>query len=140
MTGSNVGLSSIGQFHHVGVACRDLDAEQAKFALLGYVREGEDFSDPVQGVSGRFLVGGGPRVELLVGISDTSVLTPWLRTGQKMYHLAYLVRDMASAIRRLESQRAKIAVAPVPAAAFAGRKIAFLLLPNLLLIELIEAA
>jgi len=30
-------------------------------------------------------------------------------------------------------------VAPVPAVAFGGRKIAFLMLPNRLLIELIEA-
>ncbi len=133
-------MDAIGEFHHIGVACRDLDAEEARFASLGYVREGQDFVDPIQGVRGRFMVGGGPRMELLVGLGDDSVLSSWLRTGQKMYHVAYLVPDIEAGIRRLEAQRARVSVPPVPSVAFAGRRICFLMLPNLLLVELIEAS
>src|SRR5690242_6335231 len=39
-------------FHHVGVACSTLDAEEKVFTALGYVREHPDFVDPVQGVHG----------------------------------------------------------------------------------------
>lgn len=125
-------------FHHVGVACRDLDFEEAKFALLGYRREGSDFEDPIQGVRGRFLVGGGPRMELLVATGPGGVLAPWLRSGQKMYHLAYEVDDIEAACDAFAKVGAKTTVKPVSAVAFEGRRISFLMLPNLLLIELIE--
>ena len=52
-------------FHHVGFACTDLDAEERVFACFGYTPEGQDFQDPVQGIRGRFLASGGPRLELL---------------------------------------------------------------------------
>lgn len=126
-------------FHHVGVACRDLDLEASRFALLGYRREGPDFEDPIQGVRGRFLIGGGPRMELLVSTGPGGVLAPWLKTGQKMYHLAYEVSDIVSACAALAGAGAKTVVPPVPAVAFGGRRISFLMLPNMLLVELIEA-
>jgi hypothetical protein len=47
-------------FHHIGVACRNFDSEEQKFAMLGYRREGQDFHDPQQGIHGRFLIGAGP--------------------------------------------------------------------------------
>ncbi len=125
-------------FHHVGVACRDLDLEEARFALLGYRREGPDFEDSIQGVRGRFLVGGGPRMELLVSTGPGGVLAPWLKTGQKMYHLAYEVADIGLAGAALAKSGAKTVVAPVPAVAFGGCRISFLMLPNMLLVELIE--
>lgn len=95
--------------------------------------------DPIQGVRGRFLVGGGPRMELLVSDGPGGVLAPWLKTGQKMYHLAYEVADLGSACAALAKAGAKTVVHPVPAIAFGGRKISFLMLPNMLLVELIEA-
>jgi len=124
-------------FHHVGVACRDLDSETRRFAALGYHQEGVDFTDPIQGVSGRFLIGGGPRLELLVPLSTEGCLAPWLKTGAKLYHLAYLVPDLDGEVTRLRGQGAKTVVSPVPAVAFAGRRITFLMLPNMMLVELI---
>lgn len=55
-----------------------------------------------------------------------------------MYHLAYLVDRISEAVAFLSGQGAKLIVPPIPATAFAGRKIAFVMLPNLLLVELIE--
>ena len=126
-------------FHHVGVACRDLDTEERVFTALGYRREGADFVDPVQGVVGRFLTGGGPRLELLRGEREDGVLSPWLRKGAKLYHLAYEADDIASASAALGAVGAKAVVEPVSAVAFGGRAIAFFMLPNLLLVELISA-
>ncbi|MFO1487496.1 MAG: VOC family protein [Verrucomicrobiota bacterium] len=124
-------------FHHIGVACRDLESETRRFAALGYTVEGPDFTDPIQGVSGRFLVGGGPRLELLIPLSTEGVLAPWLKTGAKLYHLAYLVPDFDGEMTRLRGQGAKVVVPPVPAVAFANRRITFLMLPNMMLVELI---
>ena len=125
------------RFHHVGVACTDLATETAKMAPLGYAPEGPEFVDPVQGVRGLFLAGQSPRLELLAPLGEGGVLAPWLKQGIKLYHLAYETPDLAGSIERLRAQRAKLMVAPVPAVAFGGRSIAFLMLPNRLLIELI---
>jgi methylmalonyl-CoA/ethylmalonyl-CoA epimerase len=124
-------------FHHIGVACRDLGAEMRWFTTLGYQPEGPDFTDPVQGISGRFLTGGGPRLELLAPLSETGVLAPWLKSGVKLYHLAYQTENLDAEIERLRADGAKVIVAPVPAVAYDGRKIAFLALRNSLLTELI---
>jgi len=127
-------------FHHIGVACHDLDSESVKLEPLGYHSEGEDFADPLQRVAGRFLVGGGPRLELLRPTSDASPLASWLKGGVKLYHLAYETESLGEAIQHLQGQRAKVVVPPVCAVAFAGRRIAFMLLSNMLLTELIETA
>ena len=45
-------------FHHLGVACADIEMETVTYRALGYAPEGEDFVDPLQGIQGRFLLGG----------------------------------------------------------------------------------
>lgn len=124
-------------FHHVGVACTDIAAEQTRLAGLGYTAEGEPFVDPKQGVRGQFVAGQAPRLELLEPLGTTGVLTPWLAGGVKLYHLAYLADSLEREIATLRAGRAKLVVPPVEAVAFAGRCIAFLMLPNRMLIELI---
>jgi methylmalonyl-CoA/ethylmalonyl-CoA epimerase len=127
-------------FHHIGVACRDLDAETAELVQLGYVAEGPDFHDPIQKVSGRFLVGNGPRLELLIAHPGASVLDPWLRNGTKLYHQAFETPALAKALEDFCGRRARVVVEPVPAVAFGGRRIAFVVLRTMMLVELIEAA
>jgi methylmalonyl-CoA/ethylmalonyl-CoA epimerase len=128
-------------FHHFGVACRDIEAEAAQYALIGYERESDDFEDPVQGVRGRFLVGGGPRIELLSALDGATVLEPWLRTSRRMiYHQAFEVPDIERAIGELRRARAKVVAGPVGAVAFGGRPIAFLLLTTMAMVEVIQSA
>jgi methylmalonyl-CoA/ethylmalonyl-CoA epimerase len=126
-------------FHHFGVACRDLDRESRSYSMLGYVAEGEDFEDPGQGVRGRFLVGGGPRLELLVSLPGRDVLEPWLASGHRIYHQAFTTRDLEAAHRALRDAGGRTVVAPVPAAAFEGRRICFVMLRTMSLVELIES-
>lgn len=126
------------KFHHIGVACKDFDQEQAKFAALGYRQESPDVHDPVQRVHVRFLIGGGPRMELVRSDGEHGLLVPWLKSGIKLYHLAYIVKDLTASLAFLKGQGARVVVAPVRAAAFGDRNISFLMLPNLLLVELIE--
>ncbi len=126
-------------FHHVGVACANLEQEARKLAALGYQKQGPEFIDPVQGVRGQFLVGQSPCLELLSRLETGGVLDPWLDSGAKLYHLAYETPAMNEAIEHFRAQRAKLVVSPVGAVAFDGRKIAFLMLPNMLLVELISS-
>jgi methylmalonyl-CoA/ethylmalonyl-CoA epimerase len=126
-------------FHHIGVACRDLAPETEAFGMLGYRVEGEDFVDPGQGIRGRFLVGPGPRLELLVGLPGSSVLDLWLDKGVKFYHQAFLVESLETSVGELRDQGGRIVLPSMPAVAFGGRQIAFVMLRNLALVELIES-
>ena len=127
------------EFHHLGVACERIAAEIEVWAGLGYRPEGEAFVDAAQGVRGLFMVGGGPRIELLEATENSRTLEPWLKRSVKFYHSGYFVPDLAAAIAALEARGASIARPPARSAYFGGA-IAFLLMPNLALIELIEGA
>jgi methylmalonyl-CoA/ethylmalonyl-CoA epimerase len=126
-------------FHHIGVACRDIGPELRQFALLGYEPEGDTFEDPIQRITGLFIGGPGPRLELLAPLGESDMLTPWLSQGVKYYHQAYLTPDIISGIERFRLEGARVTVDPVPATAFGGRRIAFMLLRNMALIELVES-
>jgi methylmalonyl-CoA/ethylmalonyl-CoA epimerase len=126
-------------FHHVGYATTSLDRERNFFACLGYCQEGQSFSDPLQGVAGCFLTGPGPRIELLENLPGGEMLTPWLNAGIKIYHFAYQVDDLDGALQWARTQRARVTVAPVPAVAFSGRHISFVMFRNGLMLEFIES-
>ncbi|OJI04679.1 VOC family protein [Polynucleobacter sp. MWH-Adler-W8] len=125
-------------FHHIGYATQSIDKEHNFFSSMGYVSEGEDFSDEIQGIRGRFLVGVGPRIELLENLPGSQTLTPWLNAGIKLYHFAYFVTDINKALGWAHNCRGRVTVLPVPAVAFGGRLISFIMLRNGMLIELIE--
>lgn len=132
-------------FHHIGLACppdefaKGIDREH--LSLLGYRPEAEKWTDERLGMQGQFLVAtatGAPRVELVAPHGDHSPVMPWLQRGVKLYHTAYLVTDLRAEIERNRKNHAKLMFPPTPAVAFGGRNVAFLMLPNRLLVELIE--
>jgi len=79
-----------------------------------------------------------PRLELVAPLRGSAVLDPWLEKGVKLYHLAFLADDLEGMIEHLHAQRSKIIVPPTPAVAFKGKRVSFLMLPNMLLSEVIE--
>ena len=131
-------LPSGFEFHHIGCATTSIERERTLFEFLGYRLEGELFSDLLQGISGCFLTGPGPRIELLQNLPGKETLTPWLKSGIKMYHFAYLVENVVSALTWARSQGAIIVVEPKPSIAFGGRRISFVMFRTELMIEFIE--
>jgi len=115
-----------------------MDRERAAFEMLGYRLEGEPFVDPIQGVAGAFMVGEGPRIELLENLPGSSTLSPWLDAGIKMYHLAYVVDDVDGAVSWARSRRAHVVAGPSPATGFGGRRICFVMFRTGQLLEFIE--
>lgn len=126
------------EFHHVGFATTGLKREIDFFSMLGYRQEGADFIDPRQGIHGMFLVGGGPRVELLENMPGSETLTPWLKAGSRLYHLAYMVPDIMQAIEVAQEDGAIVLRKPAPSVAFSGRLISFVKFRNRLVIEFIN--
>jgi methylmalonyl-CoA/ethylmalonyl-CoA epimerase len=125
-------------FHHVGIACRSIEDEKKYYQSLGYRQEGEFFTDPLQKISGIFMILGSMRIELLEATVKDSPLHSFLNRGIHMYHQAFLCPDLPGVIENFLLEGAVLVVDPIPAVAFNGRKISFLMLRNKLLVELIE--
>jgi methylmalonyl-CoA/ethylmalonyl-CoA epimerase len=128
-----------GIFHHVGVACRNIEQEALSLLALGYATEGPAITDPIQKVRVQFFVGGGPRVEMIEPIDQTSPVSGLLKRGTKFYHLAYEVADLDRIVEFMETQGYRAVGAAAPAAAFQMRRIIFLMAKSGVLVELIEA-
>jgi len=125
-------------FHHVGIATTSLSEEEVYYTTLGYRREGDVFTDPSQKIKGLFMTLGSMRIELLEALSKDSPVNGFLKRGMKMYHQAFLCGDIEKTVAFLVEQGAFVAVKPIPAVAFGGRRICFLMIGNKTLVELIE--
>ena len=128
------------RFHHIGIACRDIDKSKAFYQDMGYTAEAT-VHDPVQRVQVCFLQkNGAPRLELLQPVGDESPVARTLATaGVTPYHLCYEVDDLDDAIARLRSTRRFLLVnGPVAACAMENRRVAFMFQKNTGLIELVE--
>ena len=128
------------ELHHLGYATTSIATEIKFFELLGYQIEGGNFEDPTQGIKGCFLIGPGPRIELLENLPNSNTLTPWIKAGIKLYHLAYLVENIIDAVGWAKEHRGKVIVGPVTSVAFNGRQIAFIMFRQGVMIEFIESA
>lgn len=128
------------KLHHIGVATRSIAKELTVFEALGYKKCSEAFVDPGQKIRGQFIAAPGqPMLELLENTESTGPLDSCLKNGIKFYHFSYVVEAIEPVLETLvREQRAKVVV-PVTAAAYFQR-ICFVMLPNMLLVELVECA
>jgi methylmalonyl-CoA/ethylmalonyl-CoA epimerase len=126
-------------FHHLGMACRNIEAELPELAIAGYSPEGPVFEDPIQQVRIQFVSGGGPRLELIEPAGAQSPVEGILKRGGKFYHLAYEVSQLDDAIACFTARQYFPVSSPAPAVAFDMRRIVFLSSATRTLIELIEA-
>jgi methylmalonyl-CoA/ethylmalonyl-CoA epimerase len=129
-------------FHHVGIAVRDLPAAIPVYkTLFGYEMTSGPFDDPIQNVSVCFLSRGeGDTVlELVAPLGPNSPIDRILKKGGGPYHICYQVPDIRAAIAELAGKGAILLSGPVPAVAFAGREIAWLMTEVNLLVELLQA-
>jgi methylmalonyl-CoA/ethylmalonyl-CoA epimerase len=126
-------------FHHIGIACRDIDKTREFYLGLGYTAS-PIVDDPLQHVRICFLdKEGAPRLELLQPLDDQSPVARTLATaGVTPYHFCYEVRNIDEAIAALRTKRFLLVSGPVPACALCDRRIAFLYNKNNGLIELVE--
>lgn len=126
------------EFHHIGVACKDIEKDKKMFSMLGYRFEKEKFCDLEQGIVGIFgQAKNQPCIELLENAENSETLTPVLAKGQKLYHYAYTVGNIEKAAAYLEKGRA-ILISPLKESVYFKKRICFYMLPNMFLIELIE--
>jgi methylmalonyl-CoA/ethylmalonyl-CoA epimerase len=134
------------RFHHLGVAVRDVAAAAESFRrLFGFHVLAGPIDDPIQGVTACFVGSGAPGeviYELVAPLAGASrsPLDRVLDKGNTSYHVCYETADLEATLARFVAEGAVHISGPVAAVAFAGRRIAWLLLPLRHLLELLEAA
>lgn len=137
--------------HHIGIACKSIEAERKIFLQLGFKKEAE-FIDEAQGIKGEFILPKSVnfpqyRFELLENLPHHATLEGYLKNNAKMYHIAYESKDIERDLSLLRGittkeilyrklRKALVVVDIMPASYFA--RLCFVMLPNGLLVELVE--
>ncbi len=136
-------ISSPGfTLHHLGIAVVDLDQSVDFYSqAMGLKTVCGPFDDPIQKVRVSFLAEAGrevPNLELICPLIEESPINGYLKKGIGAYHVCYEVSDIAATLNDLRAKGCLIISQPVPAVAFAGRKIAWCFTPTKHLVELLE--
>lgn len=135
------------RFHHLGIACASLTRSAELYRLLGMVHK--DWTvpvvDPIQGVEVAFNAVGkeGLAVELVGPSTSSSPVSAALSRNNGLshpYHLAFSVDEIDKALGYLRNSGCIILSRSERAAAFEGAPIAFVVLKDGLLIELIGSS
>jgi methylmalonyl-CoA/ethylmalonyl-CoA epimerase len=98
--------------------------------------------DPNQRVKITFLKCPGTEVliELVEPAEEKSPVRAFLERGGGLHHLCYEVKDCDAALRIMRQRKAMLVKRPNPAVAFGGRRIAWVLTAEKLLLEFLEQA
>ncbi len=129
------------RLHHVGVVVRKIAPAADNYVRnLGYEIRTEVFHDPVQTAFVQFLAlpGDASYLELVAPDGPDSRLTNALKTHGGINHICYAVPAMDDAFAALRDRGYLAIHAPVPAVAFQGRRIAWFMGRDHLLVELVE--
>lgn len=131
----------IFRIHHVGILVSDIAAApEAYTARYGYRLVSGIIHDPVQTAYVRFLAGPSPSplIELIASDGPSSKLTNALKKGGGLNHLCYATETIEEDCARLRADGMFVLQSPVPATAFPGRRIAWLMGRDGIPIELVE--
>ncbi len=131
------------RFHHIGYAVRSIQKYLDEFLdpLLCPNNISAPIIDPIQRVTVCFVeVSGGVLLELVEPLGEGSPVKSIIeRTRGGLYHVCYEVDHLNAEIERFRSKKCLPLGPAVPAAAFDGRRIVFVLTPQRDLIELVES-
>jgi len=132
------------RFHHVGYATDNIDRFVQDFfrPVFAPLAISDKVSDPIQRVTVCFArMQGDTVIELIEPFGDNSPVDSIVGSSRGgVYHLCYEVENLDRELVRCRRMRCLPLGKPVPAAAFGGRRIVFLLTPQRDLIELLEQA
>ncbi|HYL78863.1 MAG TPA: VOC family protein [Bryobacteraceae bacterium] len=129
------------QLHHVGMVVADIAAASELYCRrFGYTRQTDAIHDPKQQAIVQLLRLPGDAVYLELAAPDTPASPLQAALAHKpLHHLCYSAADIEEACRKLETQGLTLISPPVEAIAFGGRRIAWLMGKDRLLVELVEA-
>lgn len=128
--------------HHVGCVVDSIENRIESYKIsLGCTAVSEIFEDPIQRVRVVFLelpTAGLVQLELVEPASPDSPVTRFLEKRGTLHHFCFEVSDLQRQIEWMKSQGARLISSPKPAVAFNGRRIAWMLTADSLLVEYLE--
>ena len=124
------------QFHHIGIACADIDSALSSLSSLYEVTHHTPvIYDCLQDAQLCLITtNNGLTFELVSGGHAAG----FVKKHMAYYHICYTVADLDSAIEQLTAGGAMLFVPPKPAILFESRRVAFLM-TNVGMMELLEA-
>lgn len=130
------------RLHHVGFVVKSIHESGQSFARsLRATWDGNIIFDPIQKVRVTFLEGAHAHdslVELVEPAGPESPVLNFLTNGGGLHHLCYEVADVEEHLNFCKSVGTLVIRKPVPAVAFGGRRIAWALTKQKLLVEFLE--
>jgi len=141
---SSVPVRQLRGLHHVGFIVNSIEEVAVRFAgSIGAVWDHKITHDPLQRVKVSFIGGGNsssPLVELVEPAGPNSPVDKFLQRGGGLHHLCYEVDRLEEQLSFSRSVGEVIVKPPLPAVAFEGRRIAWVVTKDKLLLEFLEAA
>jgi methylmalonyl-CoA/ethylmalonyl-CoA epimerase len=128
------------RLHHIGIAVDNIATHaEAYRRALGIDLSTEVVEDPIQRVRVAFArVGTDSFIEWIEPMDESSPIASVLRNGGGIYHVCYEVSNLEAAIEQVRNSGGRHVSGPDPAAAFGGRRIAWVYTPNRTLVEFLE--
>jgi len=136
-------LTGRAVLHHLGCVVRSISTVADAFATsISASWDGRIIHDPLQRVRVAFLKPVDPRnpvYELVEPAGDDSPVGRFLKkAGGGLHHVCYEIDKLESGLEEAERAGFAVVSTPTPAAAFGGRRIAWICCKNRLLLELLE--
>lgn len=131
------------KLHHLGFVVTSIKENGHSFACaLGGTWDERIVFDPIQNVNVSFIQNhdpSDPLIELVEPAGPASPVSRFVQRGGGLHHLCYETPDLAAQLAVCKSLGTIVVRAPAPAVAFGGRRIAWALTRNKLLLEFLEA-
>jgi methylmalonyl-CoA/ethylmalonyl-CoA epimerase len=135
-------LSRSAILHHVGFVVPSISAAAEEFAVsMSAHWDGQMIHDPLQRVRVAFFSPvdvRNPVFELVEPADQLSPVSKFLKKGGGLHHVCYEIDDLESVLTMARCRGLVVVASPKPAAAFDGRRIAWICSKNRLLMEFLE--
>jgi methylmalonyl-CoA/ethylmalonyl-CoA epimerase len=132
------------RLHHVGYVVASISKSAPRFAqLLSIGWDGQVIHDPLQFVRVTFLpanLSTQSTIELVEPAGPRSPVRKFAEAGGGLHHVCYEVDDLQAQIEYSQSAGATLVRVPLPAKAFDGRRIAWIMTAEKQLVEYLERA
>ncbi len=128
------------KLHHVGIAVDNIEKwSEVHRRILGLRLTTEIIVDEVHKVKVAFAeLENGVSVEFVEPFGPDSPVTRVVERRGGVYHVCYVVSDIDQAVQHARDEGALVISLPQPSKAFAGKRVAFIYMPDKSVVEFLE--
>jgi len=128
------------RLHHIGYVVPSIAEGMRRWESAVFARSvSAMYTDEIQKATVLFLeLSDGVRLELVEPLTCDSPVNAFLSRGGGLHHLCFEVENLTQQIQHMRQQHAVLVRRPQPAVAFGGRRIAWMMTRDGMLIEYLE--